>query len=170
MEEPTYLKDDRVHLRVLNPHVPKDVISAVQFANLTKSGGGATMDVNTFDVAQPGENKVFVGGEPNVGGRRIRTKHVDLHALDMPTVLRNAKRVREKTGGRSNASLGSWDPKDGRKVMLDAVGEYPNEDKAQEVAYKRNEEGIYNMGKDTGKGKGDGYVPNLAYNPKKKQR
>lgn len=166
-----YIGDDgRPHLRILNPHVPKAVISAVQFAELTKSGGGATMDVHTFDVAKPGESKVFVGGEPNVGGRRIRTKHVDLEHLDMPTVLKNAARIREKTGGRPNASLGSWDPKDGRKVMLDAVGEYPNEDAAQAKAYKRNEEGIYNMAKDTGKGLGDGYVENPAYNPKKRQK
>jgi hypothetical protein len=80
----------------------------------------------------------------------------------VPTVLSHAKRIREATGGRPSANLGSWDPGDGRSVMVDASSGYTNKKTAATVTEKRNEEAYW----DNAKGEN---VYNKKYDPSKPQ-
>lgn len=149
-------------LPLLTPHVPKAIVSAVQFGESTRNNGGASMNVNTFHLAKEGDPLFFVGGEPDASGKRIGTEHVPSTELTMPTVLSHAKRIREATGGRPSANLGSWNPGDERPVMLDASSGYTNRKTAATVTEKRNEEAYW----DNAKGEN---VYNKKYDPSKPQ-
>jgi len=75
----------------------------MQFAHLTKTRGGATMDVHTNQIAEPGDNSYFVGGEPDKHGNRIPTVHHGATEIDasggythLPTAVGHMKDRNEK--------------------------------------------------------------------------
>ena len=146
-------------LPVLNSHVPKPIVSAVQFANQTKQFGGATMDVHSFRVAQPGEHITFVGGQRDSKGKSIPEETIPHEALTMPKVLQKAKEVRRQMGPGRGSSLGAWAPEDNRGVVLDASKGYQTEPLAMKDAQSTNQEAIYSMTK--------GELRNKKYNPRK---
>lgn len=55
------------------PRLAHPVVSAVQFAHMTNTDGGASMNVHTNQIAKPGDRRYFVGGEPDSKGNRIPT-------------------------------------------------------------------------------------------------
>lgn len=146
-------------LPVLNSHVPKPIVSAVQFANHTKEFGGATMDVRSYRVAQPGDHVTFVGGQRDSKGKSIPEEVIPQEQLTMPKVLNKAKEVRRQMGPGRGSSLGSWVPGDNRGVVLDASKGYQTEPLAMKDAQSTNQEAIYSMTK--------GEIPNKRYNPRK---
>jgi len=75
----------------------------MQFAHLTNTQGGATMDVHTNQIAEPGDNSHFVGGEPDKHGNRIPTVHHGATEIDasggythLPTAVGHMKDRNEK--------------------------------------------------------------------------
>ena len=55
------------------PYRTNPVLSAMQFAHLTNTEGGASMNVHTNALAEPGDQVHFVGAEPDRNGNRIPT-------------------------------------------------------------------------------------------------
>jgi hypothetical protein len=146
-------------LPVLNSHVPKPIVSAVQFANHTKEFGGATMDVRSYRVAQPGDHMTYVGGQNDTKGKSIPEEVIPHEALTMPKVLNKAKEIRRQMGPGRGSSLGSWAPDDNRGVVLDASKGYASEPLAMKDARRTNQEAVYSMTK--------GELKNKQYNPRK---
>ena len=64
------------------PRVHNPILSAMQFAYLTNTEGGASMNVHTNKVAEPGDSTYFVGGEKNIHGERIPTEYHGRTELD----------------------------------------------------------------------------------------
>lgn len=74
---------DEVVSEVKNgPRISNPIMSAVQFAHLTNTEGGASMNVHTNKIASPGEKMYFVGGEPDKDGNRIPTQYHGKTELD----------------------------------------------------------------------------------------
>ncbi|CAB5218874.1 hypothetical protein UFOVP221_3 [uncultured Caudovirales phage] len=142
------------------------VLSAMSFAHLTNdpSIAGASLDVNTNHVAQGGEDKVFVGGEPDSSGVRIPTEYTEV-GISPAQVLEQQKRVRSQTS-QADVHVGSWiDPdveRGKQKVEWDASRAYPSIPEALAVAADRNEKEVFDM-------KTLENIPNPKYDPKKKQ-
>jgi hypothetical protein len=143
------------------------VLSAMSFAHLTNDPEiqGASINVRTNQVAQAGESKVFVGGEPDDSGVRIPTEYTK-PGISPADVLEQVRRVRGQTS-QGDIHVGSWvDPKPKRgknRVEWDASRAYPSIPEALDVAADRNEKEVFDM-------KTLESIPNPKYNRKKKQR
>ena len=145
------------------------VVSGVVFAHLTEGEGhGATMDVNTgdfVDVKDPSKDTYLVGKEPDTEGKPIPTAPLAAGQTFMrfPEMVRN---IRNATGGREGASIGSW-RKDSGEVDIDASAQEPDLAKAMEKARVRNEEAIWSTKKFRKSGYTNGDIKNPFYQPPK---
>ena len=152
------------------PEKTLPLLSAIVASNDASTGrghAGATMDVNTWQLAQPGEKKTFIGGEPaetsNSGeinpvmgreyqpGDKVETEFVGAGEkkpyVSPLSVIQHASRVRALTGGRKNVNVGFWlDP--GNKAagsQVDAVGEYSKESRNSVFKERPAEVGGFGM-------------------------
>lgn len=139
------------------------LLSAVAFAHLTETQGGATMDANTgeaLDASDPSQDTYVVGGEPDTKGKPIRT--IKARKSDLLTKISKArKNVVEKTGGRENATLGSWTVKG--VTDLDASGKEPDLEKAMQKMDERKEKAIFSSKKFRESGYEDGDINNPKF-------
>jgi hypothetical protein len=125
------------------------VLSAAIFGSKTETGGGSTMDVNTGAFVNPDDSSAdtyLVGKEPDKNGNPIPTTPVANHAdlfNKFPGMVRS---IRETTGGRPGASIGSWKNNDG-SIDVDASASEPNLSKALGKAETRNEQAIWSTKK-----------------------
>lgn len=85
------------------PEKSSPVVSAVQFAHLVNTEGGASMSVHTNKIAEPGQQAHFVGAEPDKHGNRIPTQYhgkTEIDASggyhDLPTAVGHMKARNEK--------------------------------------------------------------------------
>lgn len=137
------------------PSSSHPVVSAVLFAHATNTGGGASMNTKTWNIASPGDSAYFVGGEKNTAGKRIKTAYVGrkpkgstsspgLSPLD---VIQHVTRLRQATGNRETTNIGSWVDSDAphKGVQIDASGGYGGIEEAMSHAKKRNEKAIWDM-------------------------
>jgi hypothetical protein len=90
-----------------SPRVANPVLSAVQFAHLTNTDGGASMNVHTNQIAKPGDEAYFVGGEPDSSGQRIPTHTHGSIDIDASGGYRDLNVATQKMGERNEAAL--WD-------------------------------------------------------------
>lgn len=133
------------------PRISNPVLSAVQFAADTRDFGGATMNVHTNKVAQPGDPLVFVGGEPNNRGERIPTHYVDSGSdnpqLTPKNVIDQKGRVAGQSRGNPVMSLGSWVDSKNKSagVQVDASGGYRNRRQAEDLVLSRHEDAAWDM-------------------------
>lgn len=131
------------------------LISALQFNAYTREHGGASMDVNTGEILEPGKTDVvIVGGERDTAGKRIPTtyygrsrkggapKDVDLSPID---VARERRRVKTLTGNRPGAYVGSYvSPEEPEKgVQMDASAGITDRSKVIPTLRERNEESAW---------------------------
>lgn len=134
------------------------LLSAIQFQRQTLGNepgdGGASMDVNTYQVHTKGSRAYFVGGEPDTKGQRISTEYSSKDDVTLPNILKHAERVRQQTGGRPGALIGSWvdpDEKDPSKsVNWDASHNASSRRNGKREGHRRNEWAIW----DNKRGKG----------------
>lgn len=142
----------RMQEALQTPEKTLPLLSAIIVSNASSTGrghAGATMDVNTWHVAQPGEKKTFIGGEsvenPIAGevnpvtekdyerGEKVETEFVgkgEAKPYVSPlSVIQHASRVRALTGGRKNVNVGFWLDPENKKAgsQVDASGEYSKE-------------------------------------------
>lgn len=145
----------------VQPPVKSDpVVAAVLFSHATHNEGGATLNLGTNRLINPGTEAYMVGGERNTVGERVPTKM--LNSVPPLSALQMMEHVRKETGGTKGASVGSWkNPKTG-EFELDASRSYPNKEWALSTAKKRNEAAIFNM-------KTMEDIPNPSFDPNKPQ-
>ena len=126
------------------------VVSAIQFANLTRETGGATMNAHTMDFTKIGDPGYAVGGmRSSTSHRQIRT--FDAAApnrnLGLDTVLRQTGRIRRMTPGQPTANVGSWVTTKGPRgrADIDASEIEPNLAVAKAKGVRRGEDAIFDM-------------------------
>lgn len=95
-----------------------DQANAERFVSEVRATGGASMDVHSGRLVQPGQHGYMVGGESDISGHRIRTGYVPASELDAGRVQRGVQWLRENTTGR-HMMLGAWTDSAGN-VELDA--------------------------------------------------
>lgn len=123
------------------PRISHPIVSAVQFAHLTRTEGGATMNVHTNKIAEPGDSVYFVGGERDRHGERIPTAYEgDLSPAD---VIRHKNRLKAAAGNNPVMNLGSW--QEAGKTEVDASGGYADLATAMDHMRARNEKALWNM-------------------------
>lgn len=91
------------------PRISHPVISAIQFANLTNTEGGASMNVHTNKIAEPGDDTYFVGGAPARAGGRVPTAYHGKTEIDASTAYRNLPTAMASMKSRNEKAL--WDMK-----------------------------------------------------------
>lgn len=124
---------------MLNTH-----LAAQQFAAHTEKHGGATMNVHTGKILQPGEHGYVVGGEPSTKtGKRVETGY-EAGPVSAGTVMHHWARVKGETSG-PNVNLGSW--KDAGNTEFDASSVYHDRRQATELAGKRAEKAVWDNAK-----------------------
>lgn len=148
------------------------LLNAIQFSNNTRRGGGASMNANTTRVLEIGSSdSVLVGGERDTQGKRIPTNYIKGGAegsvraedldIDPYTVLSEARRVQNATGGSPTAIVGSWINSDEphRGIQVDAVTEVKDRSKVHPLLEERNEYAGFDL-KDGTEIKNKNYKPN----------
>lgn len=128
------------------PAKSSPVLSAIQFERQTlgteKGDGGASMDVNTWQVHTKGSRAYFVGGEPDTKGQKIDTAYTSKEGVTLPHIIKEAMRVRHETGHRPAALIGSWVDKDEKNpekvVNWDAAANLPSRNKAKQAGKRRS--------------------------------
>lgn len=156
--------DWRQHVEVTNYH---PTLSASVFSDLTNKGGGASMDVNTGEFVNaddPKKDTHLVGKEPDTQGKAIPTEPMKTETESYLRFPEMVRKIREATGGREGASIGSWKNADG-SVDIDASAQEPSLAKALEKARVRNEKAIWSSKKF--RETGDGDIKNPFYDPSK---
>lgn len=119
------------------------VVAAALFSHATHNEGGATLNLSTNRLINPGTEAYMVGGERNTMGERIPTQM--LNSVPPLSALQMMEHVRKETGGAKGASVGSWkNPKTG-EFELDASRSYPDQKWAMSTANARNEAAIFDM-------------------------
>jgi hypothetical protein len=141
------------------PVVAHPYTSSLQFAAHTASRkiGGASMDLNNWQLSKKGSDDVFVGGERDTQGNAIDEKYVPLKRLDALKVMDLTTKLRNRTGGTPDTNLGSWVKNN--VAIVDASKRYTDEDEAMAEAQKRNQEAIFSQKK--------GEILNSKYDPDK---
>lgn len=125
------------------------------------------MDVNTWNVAQPGEKKTFIGtehvqqpnssevnpvlGRPYQPGDKIETEFVGAGEkkpyVSPLSVIQHASRIRTLTGGKEKTNVGFWLDPENKKAgsQVDASGEYTKENRNAAFKERPAEVGGYSM-------------------------
>lgn len=131
------------------------VVSAIQFANLTRETGGATMNAHTGQFTQIGSTGYGVGGlRSSSSHRRIATYSAPApnRNLGLDTVLQQTGRIRRMTRGQeSTANIGSWVIGGGPQGRADIDASEVEQHLPTAVAkgVRRSEDAIFDFG--TGK-------------------
>lgn len=94
------------------PRVSHPIVSAVQFAHLTNTEGGASMNVHTNKIAAPGDPVHFVGGEPDKHGNRIPTHVHGSIDIDASGGYHDLGVAKQRMGERNEAALWSMSTMD----------------------------------------------------------
>jgi hypothetical protein len=118
------------------------LISALAFIASTDKTGGATMNAVTGHVLEPHEPGYVVGAEPDTKGDRVPSGSFPAKQLTVANVLAERTRVREATGRRENANVGSWEARG--RVITDASRTFPVQSEATLAALDRREEAGWN--------------------------
>lgn len=145
------------------------IVSAVQFAHLTATTGGATMNAHTRQFTGIGDEGYGVGGmradrpireygERTASGKvarsnrqRIPGRNVDAlpgsvtkdgSDMSLETVLNQRRRVARMTKGNPDANVGSWSHGTG-KVGIDASEVEPSLELAKAKGIRRHEDAIF---------------------------
>jgi hypothetical protein len=93
-------------------------LSAEQFVSRVKKTGGATANLATGKMVNPGKRAYMVGGERDTKGQPIPADIIPAQEFGPEHVENAARKVTEATGGRARVHLGAW--QDEGKVYLDA--------------------------------------------------
>lgn len=133
----------QVHVPPYEPY-PKSaplppVLSGMQFAHATNTDGGATQDLRTGRMLQPGTKGYIVGGEPDSHGQRIPT-HYHEGLMSPLDAIKHRSRLRQSTQALG-ASLGSW--RDNGKVEIDA-SRVTSKKQAVSLGKQRGEKAVWN--------------------------
>ena len=115
-------------------------LAAQQFKEHTEKHGGATMNVHTGKILQPGESGIVVGGEPSKTGKRVETGYVGNDKLDTAKVMHQWARVKDATSG-ANVNLGSW--KDAGNTEFDASSVVHDRRQAVSLGRSRAEKAVW---------------------------
>ena len=161
------LTKERIYEALKPSNTTHPVLSAMLFSHATATKGGASMDVNTGNIATPKDDLHFVGGEKDVKGKRIKTKMIDKGkaspGVTIAQALQHRMRIQKATGGQKSVNMGSWvnqdNPKEG--VYIDASRGYTDLGEAKKTMESRNEMALFSMKK--------GEIKNKKYDPNKKQ-
>lgn len=127
-------------------------LNAQQFVNRVNKTGGATMDLRSGKLVQPGKRGYMVGGESDTSGNRIPTRTIPEAEFGEHHVHAAVQALQALTGGRGRVNLGAW--KDNGNVELDASSRTRRQGEAVRKGRARGEKEIWdnkNMrGIDTG--------------------
>jgi hypothetical protein len=131
------------HLMRSAGNVANPIVSALQFSELARETGGATMHLRSNQVVTPGAPGFMVGGEPDRSGARVPTAYHQ-GELSPGDVLRHQQRLRSQTRA-PEAAIGTWKDTDvsppTHEVDLSAI--YQNRTKAERVGRRRGEKAIW---------------------------
>lgn len=125
------------------------ILSAAIFSSKTRTGKGATMDVNTGEFVNadnPSSDTYLVGKEPDTKGTPVDTVPVADDATMFTSFPKLARDIKVATGSREGSSIGSWRNEDG-SIDIDASAQEPNLNKALLKAGDRNEKAIWSTKK-----------------------
>ena len=137
------------------PAIEHPLLSAIQFDQYTQQYGGATMDVKTNKVLEPGETDVvLVGGEKDTAGKRIPTTYYGKTRkgsgpketrLSPAQILSEKARVMRATRGREGAMVGSYISEDEphKGVQIDASAGVTDRSQVIPTLRARNEESAW---------------------------
>jgi len=118
-----------------------DHLRAEQFVNRVRATGGATMNLRTGKLVNPGTRAYMVGGEPDKSGVRIPTHAVPADEFAAKHVEEAAALLREATGNRARVHLGAW--QDDGNVEIDASSVTRRRGEAIRKGRNRNEKAIW---------------------------
>lgn len=122
-----------------------------QFVDRVRQTGGATMNLRSGRLIEPGAKVYMVGGQPGKTGTRIPTQKVPVNDFGVEQARQAAQSVREQRGGRGG-NLGAW--QDEGNIELDASGVTHRRGKAIRNGRRRHEKEIWDnehmRGIDTG--------------------
>lgn len=131
---------------------PHPIVSAVQFAHLTRTTGGATMNARTGEFTEIGTPNAYAIARPRseVSHRRPRTMEVDSIGggdVDLSHVLQERSRVRRLYPNRSDVNVGSWHNEDTGKIEFDPseVHRGVSLDEATAEGRKRHELAVFDF-------------------------
>jgi hypothetical protein len=159
-----------------------DVNELARKASTGTPHAGGTMNTQTWHLAKPGDEAVFVGGQPDSSGKRIETAYegggTATPSISPLSILQHANRIRKATGNSPRANLGLWVNPDiaenKRGIDVDASTGVATKDEAIDLMKTRpSEEGAWSMkqmaedaaARGVDPEEGDGYVPSPHYDP-----
>ena len=118
-----------------------DNLSAKQFVDRVKATGGATMNIKSGRLVNPGAKTYMVGGEPDTSGQRISTRKIPADEFAEKHVEEAVAILRDKTGGRARVNLGAW--QDEGNVEIDASATTRRRGEAVRKGRSRGEKAIW---------------------------
>jgi hypothetical protein len=122
-----------------------------EFVNRVRQTGGATMNLRSGRLVDPGVGVYMVGGQTGKSGARIPTQKIPLNDFNEQYAQKVAQSLRSQKGGRGG-NMGAW--ADEGNVEMDSSGITRRKTKALRNGQRRGEKEIWdnkNMrGIDTG--------------------
>jgi len=118
-----------------------DNLNTAQFVSRVKSTGGATANLSTGKLVNPGTKGYMVGGERDTKGAQIPSTIVPSSEFGEQHVAEAANKIRGATGNRARTHLGAWE--DSGKVYLDAASVTKRPGEAIRKGRARNEISIW---------------------------
>ena len=130
----------------------QDALNTRQFVNRVKATGGATANIRTGKLVNPGKKTYMVGSEPDTKGQPIPTVAVNSEDFNASHVTDAANTIKAATGNRARVNVGAWE--DEGKVYLDASATVKRPGEAIRKGRNRKEKSVWDnrrmRGIDTG--------------------